>query len=414
VNRILAIHSEPVRPDTASGDRRFAAFLRCLEEQASVDLLQESVDNPEADAEGIALLRGYFAGRLLPGGYRGLVRALYSGIYAVCLIEFWHVAERLIPIIRRTQPWARVVVDSVDIHFVREAGAVGLGLLDRGIAAENMRRELDTYRAADAVITVTEDDRQALNAEGVSVPIFVVPNIIASTERQQRVRQKELLFIGGFRHQPNADGLIWFVNECWASVRRSVPDAVLTVAGSNPTAEVRALAEIDGVHIEGHVPDTSPYLDRAAVSIAPLRYGSGMKGKVCEAMAGGIPLVSTSVGVAGIPVRHLTDAWVADDPQGFADGVIECLRNTPWAESMGRQGRAVIEKVCGISAVSAQVNTLLSTMGGHKPRQIERFWWLCRGLLSHARCLARDQATRLGARRIKAALARRSFKPRAD
>jgi hypothetical protein len=132
------------------------------------------------------------------------------------------------------------------------------------------------------------------------------------------------------------------------------------------------------VGVQGYVPTTAPYLQRAAVSIAPLRFGGGMKGKVCEALAAGVPLVTTADGAAGIPLQHGVDAWIASDAAGFSRGVVECLRKTDWAESMGRRGRETIEQLCGEPAVRRQVSELHAALVPRTPALAEMIGWLGR------------------------------------
>ena len=119
----------------------------------------------------------------------------------------------------------------------------------------------------------------------------VIPVVVPCRERPGRDRRPELLFLGGFQHAPNLDGLSWFVREAWPAVRVAVPGARLTVVGSNPTPEVERLGGRDGIEVVGRVPETGPYLERAALMVAPLRYGAGMKTKVVEAMAAGLAVV---------------------------------------------------------------------------------------------------------------------------
>src|SRR5690606_4514163 len=122
-----------------------------------------------------------------------------------------------------------------------------------------------------------------------------------------------------FRHDPNLDGVTWFVNEIWPGVRARHPAARLTVIGSYPTRAVHALGETAGVTVLGYVPDLEPHLDRAAVAIAPLRFGAGMKGKVTDAMAAGLPVVTTTIGAQGLDLVGGRHAWIADDADAFAE-----------------------------------------------------------------------------------------------
>ena len=142
-------------------------------------------------------------------------------------------------------------------------------------------------------------------------------------------------------------------------VRQTVPEARLIIVGSNATREVKEPAEVPGVEVCGYVPDTGPYLDRAAVLIAPLRYGGGMKGKVCEALASGVSVVTTSVGAQGIPLVSGISACIADSPREFADAVVSILRSPADAERMGAKGREVMVGLCSAQAVAPQVQKLV-------------------------------------------------------
>jgi len=401
VNRIFAVHPQAVKPDCSSGDLRFAELLRLFERRAEVDLVQLSDFSHASELERLAALRRYFRGSIWRYDPELLRLKLHLHRYSLAVIEFWHMAEEVAPRIRRYQPWTKIVVDSVDVHFVRENAASDLGFMDAAAVAGNKRRELAVYCQADAVIAVTEADRERLIAEGMATPIFVIPNTVALRLRHEGTRAREVLFVGGFKHHPNTDGVVWFVNECWSRVRAEVADATLTIVGSNPTEEVRALGAQPGVRVEGQVPDTAPYLQRAAVSIAPLRYGGGMKGKVCEALAASMPLVTTSEGASGIPLEHRVHAWIADRPDDFAAGVAECLRHPAVAEAMGSRGQAVIETLCGEEAVELRVAEFVEAMRAGPPAWPKVTSWAARGSVIVAASAVRRAAMICGARQVR-------------
>ena len=137
-------------------------------------------------------------------------------------------------------------------------------------------------------------------------------------------KERDVLFVGSFDHPPNVDAARWAAREIMPLVRERCPDAVLHVVGSNPTDQVRELAG-PGVEVHGWVPDVAPMYARSRVTLAPLRFGAGVKGKVGESLAIGVPVVGTSVAVEGM---HLTDGQevlVADDAPGLADAVVQLL-----------------------------------------------------------------------------------------
>jgi glycosyltransferase involved in cell wall biosynthesis len=252
------------------------------------------------------------------------------------------------------------------------------------------------------VIVASEEDRRALQAEGVKTPLLLIPIIVPLRERPRMMRAAEVLFVGGFNHAPNVDGILWFVKECWDAVRRAVPDARLSVVGSNPTREVMELAGASGVEVHGYVADTAPYLDRAAVSIAPLRYGAGMKGKVCEALASGVPLVTTSVGAQGIPLVSGISARIADMPREFSDAVVWALQSPAGADAMGDQGRDVISRICSVPAVLPQVGALVDFLKRRpQPSLVALLKWWCEAACFRVRWVSRRCVALFGGRWLR-------------
>jgi glycosyltransferase involved in cell wall biosynthesis len=135
-----------------------------------------------------------------------------------------------------------------------------------------------------------------------------------------------LIFVGGFSHDPNVDAVLHFCRDILPLIRNNKPDVHFTIVGSNPPDEIRLL-ENEAVKVTGYVPRTTTYLHRSCVSVAPLRYGAGMKGKIGEAMAHGVPVVTTSVGAEGMGLINRKNAMIADSPQDFASAVLELLSN---------------------------------------------------------------------------------------
>jgi FkbM family methyltransferase len=359
--RILVLSQLHPRPDFHSGDRRLAALLEQMARSHRVDFVALVHEDPDQVAAGREVLTRIGV-RPLGVGPLGVQHALAGCAYHVIFCEFYRVfSYQTVPTLRARQPGAVIVVDSVDVHFAREEAAARLGLLSPERAAATRRDELAAYRAADAVIVVTPEDAEVLRQEGGTPPLWIVPNAVSIRVRRERARNPQVLFIGGFRHPPNVDAVTWLVRDIWPRVRRAVPAATLNIVGSNPTAEVTALGGTAGVCMIGYVPDTAPFLDEAAVSVAPLRYGAGMKGKVNEAMAFGVPVVATTFGVQGLPVVNGTHAVVADRADDFADAVIRLLMDPIAASEVGGAGQE-LAKNYSPEAASALLNRMLNQL----------------------------------------------------
>jgi glycosyltransferase involved in cell wall biosynthesis len=150
-----------------------------------------------------------------------------------------------------------------------------------------------------------------------------------------------LVFIGGFRHPPNTDAVLWYASEILPRVRELLPGVTTTIVGAEPPATIRALAADDLV-ITGYVPDVTPWFTGCRVSIAPLRYGAGVKGKVNLAMSYGLPVVATTASVEGMSLTPGEDVLVADDAAAFAAAIARVYRDQALWERLAAGGRANI------------------------------------------------------------------------
>ncbi|MFZ5876643.1 MAG: glycosyltransferase family 4 protein [Nitrospirota bacterium] len=210
-----------------------------------------------------------------------------------------------------------------------------------------LMRSFETGMAARCahVVAVSPDDAARLQDQGLR-NVSVVPNgVDVAYYRGDRAPAKDsrtLIFIGWLRHDPNVDGLLFFLNEIWPLVLRDEPDARLVVVGAPVPAVERAAARASRVELAGYVPDVRPRLRAAAASVVPLRVGGGTRLKILESMAAGTAVVSTSVGCEGLglePDRHLI---VADEPGAFAAGVVRLLRDPALRQRLERDAFAVV------------------------------------------------------------------------
>jgi glycosyltransferase involved in cell wall biosynthesis len=217
------------------------------------------------------------------------------------------------------------------------------------------RRLLKSYegrlvREFDAVLAVSHEDKAALQeAAGRPVDIVVVPIAIDTDEVavvEREAKPKHILHIGTMYWPPNIDAVNWFIREIYPIVRQHRPDVQFDVVGSRPPAELLALNDAGlGINVTGYVEDPTPYQRRAAVMIVPLLAGGGMRVKILNALAEGIPIVSTTLGYEGIAVTPGKDILVGDTPEEFASAVLSLLNDSDLANQIADRGRQmVVEK----------------------------------------------------------------------
>jgi polysaccharide biosynthesis protein PslH len=221
---------------------------------------------------------------------------------------------------------------------------------ERGLkraAIEIEWRKLKRYegrvcRSSAGVMAVSQEDRAALVAAGAAEPIAVIPIAvdvqgIAPVERRPDARG--MLSMATMYWPPNIDGVLWFARDVLPIVRREAADAPFYVVGARPPAAVRALAADTAIQVTGYVDDPAPYLQSSALTVVPLRAGGGMRVKILEALARGIPIVSTTIGAEGIDVTPGQHLLIADEPAAFAEAVLRLLRDRALADRLADAGR---------------------------------------------------------------------------
>jgi glycosyltransferase involved in cell wall biosynthesis len=262
---------------------------------------------------------------------RGLVR---DGQFDVVQIDWIQMAQHVdaldLPLLAR-----RGVLVEHDVAWLPLERRAALA---SGAARWFWRREARLMRSFEIgmaarcaqVVAMSPDDAARLEAQGLR-NVTVVPNGVDigyyTADPAPAKEPFTLMFIGWMRHDPNVDGLLYFLHEIWPLVLRDVPDARFVVVGSPVAVVSRAVARATRVELAGYVPDVRPRLRAATVSVVPLRVGGGTRLKILESMAAGTAVVSTSVGCEGLglePDRHL---MVADEPAAFAAGVVHVLRD---------------------------------------------------------------------------------------
>jgi glycosyltransferase involved in cell wall biosynthesis len=248
-----------------------------------------------------------------------------------------------------------VVVDSVDIEFLRRARERTLhGLPDEFYRVEE-ERERRIYDEADQVWVVSEGDAEQLPHLGDK--LVIVPNILEAAPGGDYDERDGVVFVGSYHHEPNIDGLRWYRD----SILPRVSDLPHTFIGNGAPPDI---AELRG--FVGGVDDSAAFVRRARVSIAPLRYGAGLKGKVLEAMACGTPVVTTEIGDEGYAAGAAGAAVVTSDPAEFAAAVRELATDRDRWVSMSARGQACAAAFTP-DVVGATIDAALASVTGTRP-----------------------------------------------
>ena len=372
VSRVLVITNTIPSVNSSAGEQRLVRMAAILATRTAVDLVAVGADQPIDEAARIHALRNEACVHVPFGGRPiHLARLLNGRPYALVIAKSWDLAELVLPIIRRYQPHAVFAIDTVDLHFLRDSRAAEIVGSRHPDHENNMARELSVYNGADIRIFVSDTERELYESFPGSRQDHnpVIPIIVDRLPVKRRPSRGEVVFVGPLWHPPNMDAVLWFCSDVWPQVRARVPDARLRLIGSNAWClpiDTATLSTCPGVFVEGFVPDLSSVYSEACAVVAPLRFGAGMKGKVCEAMAAGVPVVTTSVGAEGIRARRDHDLLVADGPDAFARAVVSLLTDDALALSVGAAGATAIYAQCSVDLARPAV---LGVLGDIDPRR---------------------------------------------
>jgi polysaccharide biosynthesis protein PslH len=214
-------------------------------------------------------------------------------------------------------------------------------------------------RRFDQVIAVSREDSQLMKREyGVRMIDEVPTGVDTAFFRPSGVEHgaaRNLVFTGSMDWLPNEDAIQYFTAQIMPLIKRKLPNVTLTVVGRNPYPALNELSKRDlSVIVTGAVEDVRPYMERAAAYVVPLRIGGGTRLKIYEAMAMERPIISTTVGAEGLPVRHGAELLIADTPEDFAASVVRVLTDQDLANDLGRRSAALVREQFGWDRVAAQ------------------------------------------------------------
>jgi len=282
-----------------------------------------------------------------------------------------HSASRWLDTVREFAPSATVIYDTVDLHWVREsrrfAMASPVRVEGNGTpathgpkAAALMELELAVVRASDMTVTVTEDERAQILRYVPGAETIVIPTVHANaTHVAPAERRSGVLFVGGFEHPPNVDAVEYLVREVMPRVWSRLGEVTLTIVGASTPAAVEALAGPQ-VEIAGWVSDLEPLFDGARALVAPLRFGAGVKGKITQGLAAGLPIVTTPVGAEGLDGRDGENMLIGESAEELAERLAGVIENDELWRSLSKGGQQLIADKCSLQVLDERLGEALA------------------------------------------------------
>lgn len=261
-----------------------------------------------------------------------------------------HISIKYIDMVRKYTN-AKILYNGADIHWLRLEREYELKK-DSNILKERDRIkkiEEHLYKNVDIILSVSTYERDILKElfpEKIvkTMPIYIFDNSILPEEFIPYEARRDLLFVGGFKHSPNEDGVLWFSENIFPEVLKEIPDIKLNVVGSHPTDRILSLKS-ESINVLGFVSDEEldNLYSKSKVIVAPLRYGAGAKGKVVEAIAHGVPMSTTTAGAEGI-IRSDEILKISDIPHDMVEDIVSLYTNKEQWQNISQEMRKYTEE----------------------------------------------------------------------
>lgn len=265
------------------------------------------------------------------------------------------------------------VLDAQNVEYdnIHRMARASRSAVRRAFYAREYRKlyaeEKSVYEDQDALLLTSSRDKMLMDADVPDVPKFVVPNGVDAsyfTPSDEPPEPHSLVFSGAMNYFPNADGMMYFLDDVFPLIRGHIPDIRLIIAGGGPPKWLLN-RKGENVIVTGYVEDVRPYVRRSSIYVVPLRMGGGTRLKVLEALAMEKPVVTTSVGCEGLNVRDRHSVLVADSPENFAASVIELIRTDALRQRLVTNGRDLIRAEYDWSVIGKSLDGVYASILSH-------------------------------------------------
>jgi glycosyltransferase involved in cell wall biosynthesis len=359
--RVLVCDWTIPTPDRDSGSHRMDWILRLLSPMCSGITLVPSRRYAFHDHQASLQRAGV---EVVAGDHRPLSRILADrpGFYDLIILSRARVAQDHLATVRRLQPQALVMFDTVELTSRRlDEQDRTVGASRGGSASRERALEDELIRSSDVVATVCEEERSEVLRRSPESRTVVLPNVHAVARGPVAAfdSRRDLIFVGNFTHPPNVDAVHWFGTRVMSLIRAEL-DIVLRAVGPGAT---RTMAASWGPHVryEGWVPDAVQLCAESRISVAPLRYGAGVKGKIGQALSLGLPVVTTSAGASGMDLDDGVHVLMADEPKAFADAIVRLHSDVELWQRLSAAGIATCAERWSPEAMQLRLEALLRT-----------------------------------------------------
>jgi len=296
-----------------------------------------------------------------PAMKQALARTLSTQQFDVVQVESIHLMAYL-SILREAKPRPLVICDwhNIESELMQRYSERESNAARRAYARKTARMMSDSEDRAlqefDAHVAVSERDAEKLREINSQARVFVIENGVDTnyySDEQIEIahpnarpndagEKNRIVFVGSMDYHANVDGVVNFAREVWPKVRDRLPGLAFTIVGRDPAPEVRELAAVPGIEVTGTVDDVRPFYREAVAAVVPLKIGGGSRLKILEAMAAGVPVVSTTLGAEGLNVKHGENILIADTNEQLIEAIRAVVEDDARRQQLSAAGRVLV------------------------------------------------------------------------
>lgn len=288
----------------------------------------------------------------------------YASDFDVIVLSRVSISIKFVDLIRFHAPKSKLIFNTIDLHFLREARQINT--LNRYELIEGVtqtfRDELLMILKSDLTIVVSNSEAQMLKILVPTARLSVIPLICEIQGSKTPVMQRsDICFVGGFNHPPNVDAVLFFISNIWPLVLNQLPNCRFVIAGSNVPDSILNNAS-ENIIIKGFIPELGELFENIRLSVAPLRFGAGMKGKVVSSLSYGVPVIATTIATEGMAITSGKEAIIVDEPERFAQAIVDIYTSQEKWTNLSDNGLEFAKTSFSLESVGTKIKIMLEEL----------------------------------------------------
>jgi glycosyltransferase involved in cell wall biosynthesis/SAM-dependent methyltransferase len=283
--------------------------------------------------------------------------------FDICIMARGPVVWPYLATLKKVAPNLRLIFNTVDLHYLRELRQAELAKDENALEAALMIRdqEFELIEKCDLTILLSQEELYTVREIKPEASLAILPVVFSDIPGATKPFEdrRDILFIGSFPHQPNIDAVLYFAEAVFQIIRQRIPDIQFKVIGSNPPESIQRLAESPGIEILGFVKDLEPVFSNIRLSVAPLRYGAGIKGKIGTSICYGVPCVATPIAIEGMGLIDGVNVLVGETPEQLAEAICTAYLDAAKWNALSNEGHRFALDNYSVSVIRDRVSNIL-------------------------------------------------------